>query len=623
MLAVTVFALGWFEVHNLDIHLHARTGQWIVEQGEVPRTNVLSAIHADYPSVHDKWLFQVLAHGLVDGPGIAWALVGRLVLMGLLAFALVSTGRRLGARPGALLLLVLLGLMASRTRFMFRPDLVSLVLLAFVVRTTLATRPDGRGAVLPLLLMQLLWVNVHGYFIQGPMLVFAVAAAWLLRGRAGWGTAARWAAIGLGMTAVCLLNPAGVDGLLHPFAILADLREHYDFYSGAIREFRGSFATDFRGSYDRIAFFAVGAASGLGLACRWWTVGRKARAAGRADSSTDSSLGWPACMVFVLLGVQTLSLRRNMAPFAVALAPVAAATLSQSWAAVRGRAAGSGRALVVPTLLAAVIIVGEVTDHTSVHEGLDRRWGWGESTRAYPDTGIGFIAEHLPTAGVWTDFHYGSTFTGRRWPEQVAATNGNTHGYPTSWLQDVMDATNGRDPLSFDRITREHRLDVALVPMASALSLGLVLRHDWVLVCLGREEAVYVRRAALAATLSDGRAWLDEHDLTRRWRAGEAAGLLDTPVPGSILGLPRAATASTEIDQTLLLMTAGEPALARARAARALALVPDDVWALGLSGLLAAGAGEETSARQQLQRSLDGGLTGPLAERVRSALEAL
>ena len=63
---------------------------------------------------------------------------------------------------------------------------------------------------------------------------------------------------------------------------------------------------------------------------------------------------------------------------------------------------------------------------------------------------IGYLADELPEADVFTAFRYGSTFTGHRWPDQVASINGNTHGYPTTYLMDVAAAVSGSDPPRFD-----------------------------------------------------------------------------------------------------------------------------------------------------------------------------
>ncbi|HTE06414.1 MAG TPA: hypothetical protein VK824_09475, partial [Planctomycetota bacterium] len=444
LLLGVVLAAGWFQVDNLDLGLHARTGQWIVEHGRVPALNVMSRLHASHPTVDDKWAFQVAAHLLFDGLGPDACLLARDLLLLALFGVMACTARALGARGWSTLFWLLLALVAGRSRFPFRPDLVSCLLTVVVAHVLLVSRRDGRGAwrLIPL---QLLWVNVHGYFIIGPLMLAVVAAAQALSGAQGRAVARRLALVGAGMLAACLVNPAGLDGALHPFRILADLSAHEAFYRGAIIEFRPTLAADPRQPWDRLAFAALGIPAVLmlaGGACSAWRRGPRAptRSPPPSDAARPGRAIEPGCAkgrsvrassgeafaalaLCALFGAMSFSLRRNMAPCAFVVAPLAAARWSRL-----SRRTPPALARIGPPLaagLALLVAWGELSDATSVHDGLDRRAGHGLSAIAYPDAGIEFIARELPTRSVFTAFSYGSTFTGRRWPQQVASTDGN------------------------------------------------------------------------------------------------------------------------------------------------------------------------------------------------------
>lgn len=582
LLALSVVA-GTFQVHNLDIGLHARTGEWIVAHGEVPTTNVMSPLHADYPSVHDKWAFQVLAHLIWDGLGADAVLSLRVLLIVGLFGLLWRTARGLGASPGSALLFLALAMVAARSRFLFRPGLVSLVLLAVVLHVVLVARPDGRRAWW-LVLVQLLWVNVHGYFLLGYLTVGAVACGHLLRGARGVPVARRFLLLATAMLLVCFANPAGVDGFLHPYAILQDLSAHLDFYRSTIEEFLPTFAADPRQPYDRLAYFVLG---GLTLVVLLWSW-RAARGPGSAAAPTTDRpppLGdalLPAIVLVLMFGFMSRTLRRGIAPFAVVAAPIAAGALS---ARLGPRLGARIPGLVLPTALAAVVALGELTDHTSVHDGLSRRWGTGVSRLVYADRGIDFIGSEIPDHRVFTAFRYGSTFTGRRWPRQAASTNGNTHGYPTDYFIEVMDAVSMRDPIAFDRLAERHGLDAALLPMDSPLAARLLRREDWRLVRLGVDEAVFVEAASVDP------AWLATHDLEARLRAGGVLGSDDlpaTPPCGTVLGLRKACRPTSEIAAAVMLRRAGLVQAARAMAARAAAHESGDAEAASLLAQLEA-----------------------------------
>ncbi len=608
VLVLLVLAAGLFQLHNWDIELHARTGEWILEHGRVPTVNVLSGLHADHPTVDDKWGFQVVAHLLHDGLGPNACIAARLLLLLSLFLVLADMSRRLGASGWGAVLFLVVAAVAARARFAFRPDLVSLLFTALFARELL-TRPTGRRQALRLLALQVLWVNVHGYFITGPLLVATAGGARLLAGFAGERAERRRGGalllLALGLCLACLLNPAGARGALHPLAILQDLRQHQAFWSQAIIEFRPTFAPDPRQPWDRLAFFLLlGAAAPLLLA-RLIAAARRAREA--PDELRDALLALAVAGLFIAM---TPPLRRNMAPCALLLAPLAAAAAGRLFGP---RLPGP----LLPGALAALVAFGELSDRTSIHDGLERRAGLGRSAIAYPDLGIDFIARELPHARVFTAFSWGSTFTGRRWPAQAAATDGNTHGYPTAYLMEVMSALSGEDSLAFTRITARDREDAALLPTAGPLSIRLLRDPEWALVCVGVRETVWARRAAVPPE------WLARHDLLARWRAGEERALPDTPPCGAVLGPLAACLPVAEIDQALLLMAAGlhEDALRRAEAA--VARAPRDPEAVTLTGLLLERLGRRDEALPALRRGLELGGYNRLEQEARAALDRL
>jgi len=619
VLGLVVICSASFRMVNLDIWLHAATGEWIVEHGEVPHTNVLSELHHDHPSVHDKWGFQVLAHGLLDGLGPDGVNVARILLVALLVAVMGATARRLGASPGATVLLISLGLLACRNRLVFRPGLVSLVLLAVLLHLLLVSHRDGRRAWV-LLSLQLLWVNVHGYFVLGWLTVFMVAAGQGLAGQRQLAT--RWLGWGLAMMAICLVNPAGWAGWAHPFSILADLNEHRDFYTTYISEFRPIFAEDAQAPVFRTAFFALAGLTAcllLRAAVVAWLQRRRRSSTSGATTGAEmpgevggglAGVLVPALVVVCAFGLMSTSLRRNIAPFAVVAAPLAAAAWT-SWFGARRFG------LVLPTALALLFSVAEVTDAMSLHDGSQRRSGFGMSRIAYPVGGIEFIGEQLPDARVFTAFRYGSTFTGMRRPHQRAATNGNTHGYPTQYLRDVIAATADTDPAAFLQLTTGHQLTVALLPMGAPLAVRLLRSSDWALTFVGREEAVFVLRRSVPE------AWLGAHDLEASVsRGGELivpAGELFDPRPWWRAG----SGPTTLLLASGMLFAGGYPEQATALASRAVEAAPDDAQALALHGLLLLAKGDVENARPLLLRSRGGSGHNALREQVELALSGL
>jgi hypothetical protein len=617
-----VLCAGLFQVHNLDWPLHDVTGRWILEHGEVPDTNVLSELHGDHPSVHDKWGFQVLTHLLVEAAGPEALIALRVLLLAVMLVLVAATARGLGASPASALATLALAVVAARSRFLARPDLASLVLLSAFVYVALVARPDGRRAGWILVPLQLLWVNLHGYFLLGWLVAGAVGVGRMLDPGAERGSGVRWLVLAFGLCAVSLVNPSGWAGWLHPFSILADLSANRELYQRAIEEFLPTFAHDPRVPYDRTACLVLGTLALLALAGRLVARLRGSLPAAFAgdgapvktelgepeDGAGSAGQGWvvPAVVLAILFGAMLPSLRRNMAPFALVMAGPAAAALPMGLQ--RSRALGA-----VALALVAAVCAGEVSDATSLHDGLQRRWGPGLSTLSYPDQGIDFIAEHRPDGKVYTAFRYGSRFTGRRWPEQVASTNGNTHGYPTAWLERVTAAAADDDPMAFRGLVREHGFDVALLPMDGPLAARLVRESDWSLVFLGRHEAVFVREETVAPD------WLAAHDLEARLASGDLPELPRAEAR-PWFGVER--PAGPVLRAAALCVASVLPDAALGYARRAVEQSPHDGQAQGLLGLLLVSRGRTEQGLSALRASVAAGDVHPLQERVRKAIEA-
>src|SRR4051794_30060819 len=67
-------------VTDWDIWWHLRTGQWILDNGQVTTTDPFSTYGADRPWIAYSWLFEVLIFGLYQWLGLAGVVVYRVVL---------------------------------------------------------------------------------------------------------------------------------------------------------------------------------------------------------------------------------------------------------------------------------------------------------------------------------------------------------------------------------------------------------------------------------------------------------------------------------------------------------------------------------------------------------------
>ena len=211
-LLALAFLFGSFPMADFDPWWHLRTGQFILQHRAVPQVDIYTYTNAGAPWIDVYWLFQVAIALLYRVGGVS-ALVGLKVVVGVAIVGCTLAARRPGAASWPAVLVWLPGLLVLSGRLNERPELFSLLFLAGFLLVLGRAQDQPRGLwLLPLL--QLLWVNSHGFFVLGPLIVVAYGADRLVcrvRGIALPPRLARNLALAGGAVCVaCFINPYGV-----------------------------------------------------------------------------------------------------------------------------------------------------------------------------------------------------------------------------------------------------------------------------------------------------------------------------------------------------------------------------------------------------------------------------
>ena len=227
---VGVAAMAVRPSFDTDTWWHLRAGQWIVENRQVPRIDPFSSTMRGNPWAYPGWLAQVVMLGCYRLGGLAGLTAFSAVLVGV-AFLFLWP-----LLEGPLLLRAAILLLAAATSAVYwaaRPHIASFALAAFFLWALDQWRRGRRPRVIWLLpLATALWVNLHGGFAIGFILLLMVFGAALVdlvadpfRRRATWGEAwtARRGEIATlaGVLLLCLaaaaVNPHGPAILAYPF----------------------------------------------------------------------------------------------------------------------------------------------------------------------------------------------------------------------------------------------------------------------------------------------------------------------------------------------------------------------------------------------------------------------
>jgi hypothetical protein len=216
-LPALAFLLGCTPLADFDVWWHLRAGQLILQARQVPRVDLFTYTNATRPWIDVHWLYQV-GLALLYRAGGASALVLAKAAAGAGIVGLSMVGRRGERRAWPLALAWLPGLLMLSGRLSERPELISLVLLA-VHLAVLARAPHAPRWLWLLPGLQLLWVNCHGFFLMGPLVLSAYAVEWTVdRLRPPAVPADRpplrtFVAASVASWLACLVNPYGLGAI--------------------------------------------------------------------------------------------------------------------------------------------------------------------------------------------------------------------------------------------------------------------------------------------------------------------------------------------------------------------------------------------------------------------------
>jgi len=476
-----------------------------------------------YRCPNANWLSQVIMSGVhrIAGPEGLTILAAALVA-GIFAL-LLATMRRLGVPRVLAAAGVLLAALTTYERLGLRPEVFGYLLL--IAQACLLTsrgdpsQPMRWPMVAGLILLQVLLVNLHSYFLLGLGLTLAVLADRLLR--LAWrrlrnpnprtdertallarGTR-RLGLLLAGQIAACFANPwtwrlaalpvqtilflhaNGIGGLGagesdHPWSMIGEF-----FAPFAMKGFIGVKAT-----YAYCALLGLAASGGLAALLR-----------GR----------WAWLFLIAAMTLVSVSMRRNIAPAALLVTPVALAAI---WQAASPSALSIPRRVRTPISLfaaAAVIVasawfvIAVVTQRFYYNERSPNRFGLGLSRIALPVEAAEWLSDpnHAPAGRLWCDYGSSSNLHYFTRPHRDVPILTNTWACPPEVMREVLDCSEGRRRFgpTADRLGVEVvalRADGTSAPLVHALARD----PRWRVVFLGALDVVFLRADGANAAMA-------------------------------------------------------------------------------------------------------------------------
>jgi hypothetical protein len=469
--------VGWL-LTDSDTGWHIRTGEWILENGRVPTADIFSFTRAGEPWFAWEWLSEVFMATVHRSGGLAGIVLACLLVLGATSACVYrSTVAESGQRLIAMVVTAL-AMAASTIHWLARPHLVTPLLAAIFCRVLNRAASDKKtGLMFTLPPLTVLWVNLHGGFFVGIVLVttygIGVAAEELAQGtrHEAWFKGRKYFLTAAVCAIASLLNPCGYRLHVHVARYLGA-----SFYLQHVSEFQTIDFHLFTAAYFETLLV-------LALAAALWHLG-----SGRLVH------------VLLLLSWSHLALfsARNIPIFAVATAPGIGLAMRE-WVE---RAGSLGPAQWMSKLARSLEEL-ETGLRTIAKTGNRRHWhivpcaavlllafllghpGRVVALRAefdhnrFPVDAAGGLRQlnHDRAMRLYSSWQWGGYLIYRVWPSISVFNDGRTDFYGPAFVKEGLRAWEAAP--DWNNILARYGVNAALLPVDSALVSVLRERQDW------------------------------------------------------------------------------------------------------------------------------------------------
>ncbi|MBN1991854.1 MAG: hypothetical protein JW953_04070 [Anaerolineae bacterium] len=467
-----------------DTWWHVRSGQYIVENLTIPTTDPFSHSKAGALWIDHGWLAQIFWYGLYAIGG--WAVLS-LAVAALAAIAFWLVWRQIRANLFIAAFAMILGAVVSSVGWIARPQMLSFTLTAVV--SYLLYRFKWRGSrLLPWLpLVMLLWVNLHGGFAIGFMLMLAYLVGETLNSLTrhrddpvvAWPGLKHLGVVVLISLAVVVVNPHTWRMWLYPFQTVG---------IGALRDFIQEWRSpDFHMPHTQPFI--------LMLLLQLVALGR----AGRRADWTDLTLvglwaGW------------TLFAGRNMATFGLVTTPILARYADLAWTG-QWQTWGYARAPLSSfetrprasrlfsrlnwALLGLVVMAALV----KIAIPLMPQTSLKVEQNTLPYHAVEFVKRQQPPGPMFNSYNWGGYLIFKLWPQYPVYIDGRTDLYDDAFIRryiGVMVADDG-----WPQTLADDGINLVFIEKNSTLAKFLRQNSAWQEIYQDEMAAIFARKEGL------------------------------------------------------------------------------------------------------------------------------
>jgi hypothetical protein len=441
-----------------DLGRHLVIGKYILEQREIPTTDIFSHTKNGESRPPYEWLSQIffaLANRILGLDGVV--IFTALVIAGAFTLVYAESTRRSGL-PLTTILLAILAAAAGSVHWLPRPHVFTFLFLTVWLERLERMRSAEKIPLWQFPLIMLFWANLHGGFVFGLLAWAAYLAGWLVDYwlKKDWATAEvgkKLLTIGLLSLAASCITP---DGWGNWRALLGNSSVYI------LSQTIETMPPDFHRS-GMLPFFVLLILSFLLTALIGFRL--------------------PTGHLFLLAGFAALSLlmARNIPLFAIVATPILATSARRIldqlpvWIKIESRLAeieNSLRGFIwqVAGILAAVILFSryQAQAHSSFNQF---------DARVFPVAAVNWLEANPQSGNMFNEFNWGGYLLQRIWPHQLVFIDSQTDFYGEALARDYNQMLNAQN--DWDAKLKNYEIDWVIVSNGAPLARALETEYHW------------------------------------------------------------------------------------------------------------------------------------------------
>lgn len=482
---LVIFMLAARAITDPDFWWHLRAGQYMVETGTIPRTDIFSTVFNGREWVAHEWLSEVLMYSLYRASGYGGLVVSFALLITAAMWVVYRRCAERAGHPYVVGFALVLGALAASPTWGVRPQMFSFLFASiFIAVLDDYVRGKNERCVWWLVPLMVLWVNMHAGFALGLALVgLAIAGilsdAWLTQVEGGGGQPRppvwhRVRALGVvfGVCAAAVsLNPNGPRLYSYPFETLTS--------RAMMKYIEEWFSPDFHELMFlplAVLIFATFAALALSK-----------------ERARPSEL-----LLLAATGYAALRSGRNAPFFALAAMPLLAGhgwnwLTGQRWGrwllAPEKRETGRQAALKVALNVVLLVVVPLAVCFVKVEKVIANRAR--DEAKNFPVAAADFVRAHKPPQPIFNDYGWGGYLIWNFHPDYRVYIDGRADVYGDAFMEEFLKTLGGeskwREPLE------RHGVRTVIVKPDAPLASLLRQEGGWRKAFEDEQAVVFIR----------------------------------------------------------------------------------------------------------------------------------